>query len=89
MSTELSFDEFYSFTSTITTQAANIITRNNSFVSTSTKSDGTMVTDTDLEVERLIRTRIEEKYPNHGIIGEEYGDDIKSSPYTWVIDPID
>ena len=89
MSTELSFDEFYSFTSTITKEAANIITRNNSSVSTSTKSDGTMVTDTDLEVERLIRTRIEEKYSSHGIIGEEYDDDIKSSPYTWVIDPID
>lgn len=89
MSTELSFDEFYSFTSTITKEAASIITRNNSSISTSTKSDGTLVTDTDFEVEKLIRARIKETYTNHGIIGEEYGDDIKNSPYTWVIDPID
>jgi histidinol phosphatase-like enzyme (inositol monophosphatase family) len=87
---ELTFDEFYSFTSTITKDAADIITsRKPSSIETRTKPDGTIVTDTDLKVESLIRSRIEEKFPDHGIIGEEYDDNVKSSPYTWIIDPID
>jgi fructose-1,6-bisphosphatase/inositol monophosphatase family enzyme len=87
---ELTFDEFYSFTSTITKEAADIIvSRDPSTIEARTKPDGTLVTETDLEVEMLIRSRIEEKFGDHGIIGEEYDDNIKSSAYTWIIDPID
>ena len=87
---ELTFDEFSSFTSTITKDAADIITsRAPSVIRSSIKDDGTLVTNTDCDVERLLRSRIEEKFPTHGIIGEEYEDSIKSSSYTWIIDPID
>jgi histidinol-phosphatase len=87
---DLTFDEFYSFTSTITQEASEIITSQNlSVIETSTKSDGTIVTETDLRIERLLRSRIEEKFPLHSIVGEEYPDKKKSSPYTWIIDPID
>jgi myo-inositol-1(or 4)-monophosphatase len=47
------------------------------------------VTEADRSAERIIRELIETKYPSHGIIGEEYGTRQGSSPYTWVLDPID
>jgi myo-inositol-1(or 4)-monophosphatase len=47
------------------------------------------VTDADRSAERLIREMIEKTYPEHAIIGEEYGSKKGSSPYTWVLDPID
>jgi myo-inositol-1(or 4)-monophosphatase len=47
------------------------------------------VTDADRSAERIIRELIEATYPTHGIVGEEYGTKTGSSPYTWVLDPID
>ena len=47
------------------------------------------VTKIDIEMEKLIRKFIRSKFLNHNIIGEELKDEIKSSDYTWVIDPID
>lgn len=53
------------------------------------KPDNSPVTPTDLEVERLIRTMITDRYPDHGIIGEEYPATARGAEYVWVIDPID
>lgn len=53
------------------------------------KSDGSPVTDIDRLVERTIRDEIEKAYPDHNIIGEEYGNKNGSSNLTWIIDPID
>jgi len=53
------------------------------------KSDGSVLTETDLAVERLLRGLIEETYPTHTIIGEEYDSKRQSSVYEWTIDPID
>ena len=47
------------------------------------------VTEADRGAERIIRELIEKQFPSHGIIGEEYGTKQGSSPYTWVLDPID
>lgn len=47
------------------------------------------VTAVDLNIEKTIRTIIQKNYPDHAIIGEEFGNTSKSSKYTWVIDPID
>jgi myo-inositol-1(or 4)-monophosphatase len=47
------------------------------------------VTEADKSAERMIRELIEKKYPNHGIIGEEYGTKVGTSAYSWVLDPID
>ena len=47
------------------------------------------VTSADKEAEALIRNLIMKKFPDHGIIGEEFEDhNIDNKPY-WVIDPID
>lgn len=47
------------------------------------------VTIADQEGERAIRALIRADYPDHGILGEEHGEEKGSAPYTWVIDPID
>ena len=47
------------------------------------------VTAADKSFEKFIRTRISKKFPNHEIIGEEYGYKKSKSDLTWIIDPID
>jgi myo-inositol-1(or 4)-monophosphatase len=47
------------------------------------------VTEADREAERAIRTLISERFPDHGILGEEHGDIGLDRDYVWVIDPID
>jgi histidinol-phosphatase len=47
------------------------------------------VTAADRAAERTIRKAILARYPDHGIIGEEYGNVAGTGRYHWVIDPID
>jgi histidinol phosphatase-like enzyme (inositol monophosphatase family) len=58
-------------------------------VSHDAKGDGTPVTIADQEAERLIRSRIEERYPEHSILGEEYGESNEGARVRWILDPID
>ncbi|CAN5789531.1 histidinol-phosphatase [soil metagenome] len=55
----------------------------------STKTDGTLVTSADREIERLLRERIHAAHPDHGLIGEEYGPEAAERPVRWYLDPID
>lgn len=48
-----------------------------------------IVTDADREVEALIRERLRVERPDDGFLGEESGDSVGTSGYTWVVDPID
>jgi histidinol phosphatase-like enzyme (inositol monophosphatase family) len=54
-----------------------------------TKPDQTPVSIADRDAEQIMRTRISERYPDHGIVGEEYGNDRTDAEYVWVLDPID
>ena len=47
------------------------------------------VTTSDKAFEKFIRSKISKKFPNHQIIGEEYGHKLTKSEFSWVIDPID
>ena len=47
------------------------------------------VTTSDKAFEKFIRLKIKKKFPNHQVIGEEFGHKKSTSEYTWVIDPID
>lgn len=47
------------------------------------------VTEGDRAGERIMRAMIEERYPEHGIHGEEYGKKPTRSGLTWVLDPVD
>jgi histidinol-phosphatase len=54
-----------------------------------TKPDRSFVTETDQAIERLIRERIRTRFPDHGLVGEEYGEEQGSARARWYIDPID
>ena len=47
------------------------------------------VTTSDKAFEKFIRSKISKKFPDHQIIGEEYGHKNSKSLFSWVIDPID
>ena len=53
------------------------------------KADKTPVTIADRGAEELMRRMIAEKFPRHGIIGEELGSKDPSAEFVWVLDPID
>jgi len=53
------------------------------------KPDKSPVTVADREAEAAIRELIEEAFPDHGIVGEEYGAVRADAKYVWVLDPID
>ena len=54
-----------------------------------TKEDLTPVTIADREAEKAMRTLIEETFPTHGILGEEFEDKNINAKYVWTLDPID
>src|SRR5262249_15888038 len=47
------------------------------------------VTDADRASETAMRALIERAFPDHGILGEEFGEMSSRSGYQWVLDPID
>ncbi len=47
------------------------------------------VTQADRAAEKIMRAMIEERYPDHGIFGEEFGHKTGKSDFTWILDPID
>ena len=53
------------------------------------KPDASFVTEADTAVERAIRARITARFPEHGLVGEEYGEAPSESGRRWIIDPID
>ena len=53
------------------------------------KSDATPVTVADRATETFIREALERHFPDHGILGEEFGARETDGPYQWIIDPID
>ena len=53
------------------------------------KADDTPVTYADKKAEEVMRTLIGKEFPEHGIIGEEFGTVNPDAEYTWILDPID
>jgi len=47
------------------------------------------VTAADRAAETAMRTLIRESFPEHGIVGEEFGNERTDAEYVWVLDPID
>ena len=47
------------------------------------------VTLADRGGEAAIRRLVAERYPDHGVIGEEYGEDRPDAEFVWVLDPVD
>ncbi len=53
------------------------------------ENDFDPVTEGDRQAERAIRSIIENEFPDHGIVGEEFGTVRPDADYQWIIDPID
>jgi histidinol phosphatase-like enzyme (inositol monophosphatase family) len=54
-----------------------------------TKSDQSPVTVADRGAEQLMRSRIAKRFPTHGILGEEFGNERADAEFVWVLDPVD
>ncbi len=83
-------NEYKSFCKVLAQVSADVIKnyfRNT--VSIETKADLSPVTIADKKAEEVMREMISKHYPDHGIIGEEFGETNKDAEYTWVLDPID
>ena len=51
-----------------------------------------LVTEIDREVERGFRATIAERFPDHGVLGEEFeaaGERLETPEYCWIFDPLD
>jgi histidinol-phosphatase len=53
------------------------------------KPDRSFVTIADTSIERLVRDRIADAYPDHGVVGEEFGTEAAGASVRWYVDPID
>jgi histidinol-phosphatase len=54
------------------------------------KKDGSEVTEADRGAEKLLRKRIAERYPEHAVLGEEFGgDSVSGTEHLWLLDPVD
>ncbi len=58
-------------------------------LSVETKADDSPVTLADRGAEKLMRARISQRFPEHGIIGEEFGSERDGAEFVWMLDPID
>lgn len=47
------------------------------------------VTEADRAAEAVMRRLIKASFPQHGIVGEEFGNEREDADYVWVLDPID
>jgi len=53
------------------------------------KADESPVTIADREAERVMRALIVQTFPDHGILGEEFGNERLDARHVWVLDPVD
>lgn len=63
--------------------------RNDTTVSDKTGPIFDPVTDADRNAERRIRDLIAQSNPDHGVLGEEFGETKGDGPWRWVVDPVD
>lgn len=56
---------------------------------TDNKSDGSIVTQTDLATERWLRSVCARQFPDDGFLGEEFAEVPGTSDRRWIVDPID
>ena len=53
------------------------------------KADQSPVTIADQKAEEMLRRSIQRDFPDHGIIGEEFGEEEATREWVWTVDPID
>jgi len=87
---EPALDEILDFALDLSREAGQFILPRWKNVTVDYKADGTEVTEADRGAEQLLRRRIAEQYPEHAILGEEYGGDrVRDAEHLWLLDPVD
>ena len=71
------------------TARPEIMSRFRTGIAVDAKSDASPVTEADRSAEKVMRALINETFPDHGILGEEFGTENLDAEYVWVLDPID
>jgi len=66
-----------------------LIEQEQAFEITQRKDEFDIATSADVAVEKFLTSKILEKYPDHGIYGEEFGTTNSNAEYIWVLDPLD
>ena len=85
-----SLEEILQFALDLSVEAGQFILPRWKSVAIDRKADGTEVTEADRGTELLLRHRIAERYPDHAILGEEFGGDrTRDAEHLWLIDPVD
>jgi histidinol phosphatase-like enzyme (inositol monophosphatase family) len=83
-------DELVAFAEFLADEARRILREGNTAPSEiQYKADASPVTDLDRKIEAHIRTFIDDRYPEHGVHGEEHGSRDLGADLVWVLDPID
>lgn len=83
-------DDFIFFAQKLAQSSGDIIRRYfRTGVKVETKSDQSPVTIADRQAEDVMRRMIQNRYPQHGILGEEFETINPEAEYQWVLDPID
>ena len=83
-------DEFKLFARRLSLVSGNIINKYfRTSIAVDSKTDSSPVTIADKKAEELMREEIMKEFPDHGIIGEEFGRYNEEAEYQWVLDPID
>lgn len=83
--------DYQSFLKQSLQEAAQIAKENFGKVTGSIKGEDNnqVLTETDLEIGKLLVEKVKQTYPDYNIIDEEAGVVDNNSNFTWVIDPID
>lgn len=81
--------EELNFAKHVAKQAGAIILRDFSNPRVSPKADGSPLTVTDTNINKMVIKEAAKHFPNHSVKGEEESSSLKSSTHTWVCDPID
>jgi histidinol phosphatase-like enzyme (inositol monophosphatase family) len=88
--TRPSTTELAAFAASLADAARGVIRRYHNFgVNIEAKADESPVTIADRTAEKVMRALIEERYPEHGIAGEEFGKVREDAEFVWSLDPID
>lgn len=87
----MAYDEFQGFVRELARQSGDVIRPlfGRAGLSIDVKADQSPVTVADRNAEECLRQLIHQRYPSHGIIGEEFGSEREDAEFVWVLDPID
>jgi histidinol-phosphatase len=87
---EPSFREILDFALALSGEAGQFILPFWKTVAVDYKPDGSEVTEADRGAEQLLRRRIAERFPDHAVLGEEFGGEReRNAEHLWLIDPVD